>query len=261
MGIVNLTPDSFSDGGRLSSCDAALAHVRQAIQDGADIIDVGGESTRPGAAPISADAEWARVKPLLDAMRDLDAVVSIDTYHADTARRALQCGAAIVNDISAFRLDPALAEVVAEAQCGYVLMHMQGTPRTMQQEPRYGDVVDDISAFFEERLKFCLAAGIREENIWLDPGFGFGKNMEHNLELLRRLAEFKKFGRPILAGTSNKGTIGAILGTPVQDRLEGTAATVAIAIWNGADIVRVHDVRAMSRVARMCDAIRQGTAK
>lgn len=255
MGILNVTPDSFSDGGRYAEPGSAVDHAQSMIDDGADIVDVGGESSRPGAAPVSAEAEWARVTTVFKALAATDTCISIDTYHAETARRALESGARMVNDITALRGDPEMAEVVASAGCDCVLMHMQGAPQTMQQSPRYDDVIDDISAFFEERLSFAVGAGIAEESLWLDPGFGFGKTPQHNLEILRRLAEFKKFGRPLLIGTSNKGTIGAVLVTPVNDRLEGTAATVALAIANGADCVRVHDVRAMTRVVRMADAI------
>jgi dihydropteroate synthase len=255
MGILNVTPDSFSDGGRYAEPRPAVDHAQSMIRDGADIVDVGGESSRPAAAPLSAEAEWARVAGPLGALAAIDACISIDTYHAETARRAVALGARIVNDITALRGDSRMAEVVASSGCACVLMHMQGMPQTMQIDPRYDDVVDDICAFFDERLAFAMRAGIDENALWLDPGFGFGKTPGHNLEILRRLSEFKKFGRPLLVGTSNKGTIGAVLGTPVDDRLEGTAATVAIAIANGADCVRVHDVRAMTRVARMTDAI------
>jgi len=255
MGVLNVTPDSFSDGGRYAEPGSAVDHAQSMIEDGADIIDVGGESSRPGAEPIFPEAEWARVGTVLKALATTSTCISIDTRHSETARRALELGARIVNDITALRGDLQMAEVVASAGCDCVLMHMQGTPQTMQQNPRYEDVIDVIGAFFEERLSFAVRAGIAEEALWLDPGFGFGKTPRHNLEILRRLGEFKKFGRPLLVGTSNKGTIGAVLGTPVNDRLEGTAATVALAIANGADCVRVHDVRAMTRVARMTDAV------
>jgi dihydropteroate synthase len=255
MGILNVTPDSFSDGGRYAEPGPAVDRAQSMIEDGADILDVGGESSRPGAEPLSPEAEWARVGAVLTTLAATGACISIDTYHAETARRAVELGARIVNDITALRGDPRMAEVVASAGCGCVLMHMRGTPQTMQQSPRYEDIIDDIGAFFEERLSFAVRAGIAEESLWLDPGFGFGKTPRHNLEILRRLSEFKKFGRPLMVGTSNKATIGAVLATPVHDRLEGTAATVALAIANGADCVRVHDVRAMTRVARMADAI------
>jgi len=255
MGVINVTPDSFYDGGAIQGPEDALARARQMIQDGADLLDVGGESSRPGADAVTQQEERDRVLPVLEALEPLGFPVSVDTYRAETARRALALGACMVNDITALRHDPELAGVIAEAGCDCVLMHMQGTPRTMQQAPHYDDVVGDISAFFEERIKYALAHGIAEEAIWLDPGFGFGKTVEHNLTILRRLAEFRKLGRPILIGTSNKSTIGKVLGLTVDDRTEGTAATVAIAIAHGADCVRVHDVRAMARVAKMSDAI------
>jgi len=255
MGVLNITPDSFSDGGLLSTPEAAEYHARDCMRDGADILDVGGESSRPGASPVSPDVEQARVIPVIDRIVPLGIPISIDTYHASTARAALAHGAAMVNDISALRGDPAMAAVVAEAGCAVVLMHMSGTPRTMQDNPRYDDVVDAVCAFFEERMAFAVKQGIAEEAIWLDPGFGFGKTPAHNLSLLRRLGELKRFGRPILIGTSNKSMIGAVLNVPVHERMEGTAATVAIGIANGADAVRVHDVKRMARVARMSDAI------
>jgi len=259
MGVLNVTPDSFFDGGRFDAPDAALTRARDLVDDGADILDVGGESSRPGAQPLTPDQEWARVAPVLEAASGLGAPLSIDTYHADTARRALAAGAAMVNDITALRGDSAMAAVVAGAGCAVVLMHMRGTPETMQQDPRYGDVVDDIRAFFDERIAFAVQAGIAEANIWLDPGFGFGKTPAQNLELMRRLGEFKALGRPLLIGTSNKSMIGHVLDLPAGERTEGTAATVAIGIANGANAVRVHDVKTMTRVARMADAIVRGT--
>lgn len=258
MGVINTTPDSFSAQGRILDPEKAKAYGADLIADGADIIDVGGESSRPGADPIDTVEEQRRLLPVLEALQGLDAALSVDTYHSETARLALQRGVSMINDITAFRGDPALAEVVGEADCDYVLMHMAGTPKTMQEAPQYDDVVDDIAAFFEERMEFATAHGMSEERIWLDPGFGFGKTIEHNLEILRRLGEFKRFGRPILIGASNKSTIGSILGLPVGERLEGTAATVAIAIRHGADCVRVHDVKAMARVVKMTDAIVRG---
>lgn len=257
MGVVNVTPDSFYDGGRLADPKAAFEHAKKLIEDGADIVDIGGESTRPGAEPLSADREQARVLPVLEKIRELGIPVSVDTYHAATARKALELGAAMINDITALRGDPGMVEVMAKARRPYVLMHMQGSPRTMQDDPHYDDVVSDVCRFFEERLEFAVGHGMNENAIWLDPGFGFGKTTEHNLLMLQRLEEFKRFGRPLLVGTSNKGAIGKVLGLPVDERLEGTAATVAVAIWNGADCVRVHDVRAMARVAKMTDAIRR----
>ena len=255
MGVLNITPDSFSDGGMLSTPEAAESHARDCVRDGADLLDVGGESSRPGASPVSPDVEQARVIPVIDRVVPLGVPISIDTYHASTARAALAHGATMVNDISALRGDSAMAGVVAKAGCAVVLMHMSGTPRTMQDNPRYDDVVDSVCAFFEERMAFAVKQGVAEEAIWLDPGFGFGKTPAHNLALLRRLGELKRFGRPVLIGTSNKSMIGAVLNVPVHERMEGTAATVAIGIANGADAVRVHDVKRMARVARMSDAI------
>lgn len=256
MGVLNVTPDSFFAPSRVTAADAALNRAQQMIADGADILDVGGESTRPGSEPVSQDEELARVVPVLEALQGRGYRISIDTYRAETARRALALGATLVNDVTALRGDPDLAEVVAESGAECVLMHMQGDPKTMQIAPEYGDVIADICAFFEERMAFACNAGITEDRLWLDPGFGFGKTVGHNLEVLRRLAEFKRFGRPVLVGTSNKSTIGAVLGGAATDeRTEGTAATVAIAVMNGADAVRVHDVRAMARVVRMSDAV------
>ncbi len=257
MGIVNLTPDSFYDGGRLADVASARDHALSLVADGADILDLGAESSRPGAEPVTAAEEQARLLPVLEALSECPVPISVDTYHAETARAALARGAAMINDISALRHDPAMAGVIAESGCPCVLMHMQGTPRNMQRDPRYGNVVDEICVFFEERLAAAEAAGIAREQIWLDPGFGFGKTVAHNLTLLKELAAFRRFGLPVLIGTSNKSTIGAVLGTEVHDRREGTAATVAVSIVAGAHCVRVHDVKAMGRVVRMTEAIQQ----
>jgi dihydropteroate synthase len=225
------------------------------VRDGADILDIGGESTKPGSDPVGADEELRRIVPAFEALAGRGYRLSIDTYRAETARRALALGATMVNDITGLRGDPGMAAAVAESGAECVIMHMQGDPKTMQKEPHYTDVIDEISRFFEERLEYACKSGIPGNRIWLDPGFGFGKSVGHNLTVLRRLADFKRFGRPVLIGTSNKSTIGAVLDVPAEDRLEGTAATVALAIANGASAVRVHDVRAMARVARMCDAV------
>ena len=258
MGVMNVTPDSFYDGGRLGCPEAARTRAEELLADGAHWIDLGAESSRPGAAPIGLEEELRRLMPALETVSGLGAAISVDTYRAETARRALAAGARMINDITALRGDAAMAETVAEAGCCCLLMHMQGTPETMQRAPRYDDIVDEVCAFFEERIAFSIKAGIKEEHLWLDPGFGFGKMPRHNLEMLRRLREFTRFGRPLLIGTSNKSTIGEVLGLPVNDRAEGTAATVAIGIANGADAVRVHDVKAMARVAKMSDAIVHG---
>ncbi len=258
MGVLNVTPDSFFDGGCYNNVPTAVARAQTMIQEGAHILDIGGESSRPGALPVSEEEEQRRVLPVIEQLAEMRCPVSVDTWHADTARRALAAGACMINDITAFRGDPAMASVVAEAQCSCVLMHMKGTPETMQQAPRYSDVIGEIMAFFEERINFALREGVRKEAIWLDPGFGFGKTVAHNLRILRELETFKSLGFPLLMGTSNKSTIGAVLNCPVDDRMEGTAATVAVAIWNGADAVRVHDVKRMERVARMTDAVKWG---
>lgn len=255
MGILNVTPDSFYDGGRYLQPESAVAHAQELFAQGADILDAGAESSRPGAKPVGAEEEWARLEPVLARLSGFDIPISVDTYRASTARRALACGAAMVNDITALTGDPAMAGVVAEAGCSCVLMHMRGTPETMQDTPHYDNVTDTICAFFEERIAYAVSEGIAEEAIWLDPGFGFGKLPGHNLEMLDRLGEFKRFGRPVLIGTSNKSTIGNVLGLPPDKRSEGNAATVAVAISNGADAVRVHDVEGMVRVVRMTDAI------
>lgn len=257
MGIVNLTPDSFYDGGRLGDAAAARDHALALVAEGAHILDLGAESSRPGAEPVTAEEEMARLLPVLSLLGKCPVPVSVDTCHAATARAALEQGAAMINDISALRHDPGMASVIAEFGCPCVLMHMQGTPRNMQRDPRYVDVVEEIGAFFEERIGAALAAGISREQIWLDPGFGFGKSVAHNLTLLKELAAFHRFGLPILIGTSNKSTIGAVLGTEVHDRAEGTAATIAVSIMAGVHCVRVHDVKAMGRVARMTEAILQ----
>ena len=255
MGIVNVTPDSLFDGGCYVTFERAAAHARELAEAGADIIDIGGESSRPGAEPLTPAEELQRVLPVVRAAASLQTPVSIDTYHASTAEACVAAGAAMVNDITALRGDPEMAGLVASSGVDCVLMHMQGDPKTMQSNPSYTDVVDDIRAFFDERMAYAVAQGISERRIWLDPGFGFGKTVAHNLELLRRLGELAALGRPILAGTSNKSMIGAVLNAPVDDRDAGTAATVAVAIANGARAIRVHNVRMMARVARMTDAI------
>jgi dihydropteroate synthase len=241
MGIVNVTPDSFSDGGRFFEHEAAIAHGRQLLAEGADLLDVGGESTRPGAEPVSAEEELRRVGPVVAALAR-EAPVSIDTSKAEVARAALDAGASIVNDVTALRADPEMADLCAERDCGVVLMHMLGTPRTMQKDPRYDDVVDDIKRFLAERIEYALGRGIAEERIWIDPGIGFGKTVEHNLELLRRLSELRELGRPILIGVSRKSFIGAITGREVHERQGGTIAANVLAYLNGAEILRVHDV-------------------
>jgi dihydropteroate synthase len=259
MGIVNVTPDSFSDGGSYFSPEQAVAHGLRLAEEGADIIDIGGESTRPGAAPVSAAEETERVLPVIaELAANIDVPLSIDTTKAEVARKALAAGAEIVNDVSALRFDPEMGDVVAAARVPVVLMHMRGTPRTMQYDIHYQSLIDDIREFLEERIEYAVRAGIALENIIIDPGIGFGKSIEQdNLSILKNLAAFTELGRPVLVGTSRKGFIGKLLGTPAHEREEGTAATVAIAIYNGAHIVRVHDVKSMKMVAAVARAIRK----
>ena len=244
MGVVNVTPDSFSDGGRYLDAAVAIAHGLELEAEGAEILDVGGESTRPGAAPVSEPDELRRVIPVIEGLvaAGSNAQVSIDTSKSGVAARALQAGATLVNDVTAFRGDPAIAAVVAEAKADCCLMHMLGDPRTMQANPQYGDVVGDIKAFLEERMAFAIANGIAEERILLDPGIGFGKTVEHNLELLRRLGELVELGRPVVIGTSRKSFLGKITGREVDARDAATIATNVIAYERGARVFRVHDV-------------------
>jgi len=245
MGVLNVTPDSFSDGGAFLSPVVAVARGLQMVADGADIIDIGGESTRPGAASVSVDEELARVLPVISKLRaHSDIPISIDTNKAVVAKEALDAGADIVNDISALRMDPEMVRVLAESQAPVILMHMLGTPRTMQQRPHYENCVEEIAAFFQERIEFCIANGIAREKLILDPGIGFGKRLEDNLAIIACIARFKQFGFPVLVGASRKSFIGMIhvSGTNARERLGGSIASALVAVRNGADIVRVHDV-------------------
>ena len=256
MGVVNVTPDSFSDGGRFFDASAAVEHALRLEEEGADILDIGGESTRPGSDFIPLEEELRRVMPVLEQLAGRASVpISIDTTKAEVARRALDAGSAMVNEISAMRLDPGMLPLVVERGVPFCLMHMQGMPKDMQVEPRYDDVMGEIAAFLRERAEAALEAGADPSNIIVDPGIGFGKTLEHNLEILRRLAELKSLGYTLMLGTSRKSFIGRILDLPEDERVEGTAASVALGIANGADIVRVHDVKEMVRVARVADAI------
>jgi dihydropteroate synthase len=243
MGIVNVTPDSFSDGGRHASAEAAVAHGLELVRQGADLLDVGGESTRPGAEAVPPDEELARVLPVVEALAARAGVpVSVDTSKAAVARRCLEAGAQVVNDVTGLG-DPETAAAVREARAGLVLMHMQGNPATMQLDPRYDDVVGDIARFFSERLAAAAAAGVEPGQVALDPGIGFGKTLEHNLELLARLDEFQALGRPVCLGVSRKGFLGKLLDRPVERRLAGSLAVVCHAVSRGAaQVVRVHDV-------------------
>ncbi len=255
MGIVNVTPDSFSDGGRFLDPAAAIAHGRALLAEGADVLDVGGESTRPGAAPVGAAEELARVLPVVEALAAAGATVSVDTTKAAVAAPCLAAGARWVNDVSALRADPALAGVTADAGAELCLMHMRGEPRTMQADPRYDDVVDDVRAFLEERLSAAVAAGVAEERVWLDPGIGFGKTAEHNLALLGRLDALVALGRPVLVGTSRKSFLGRLTGrAEAADRLAGTLATTVLARARGARGFRVHDVAPARDALLVADA-------
>jgi dihydropteroate synthase len=256
MGILNVTPDSFSDGGLFAEVQAAVEHAKNMASQGADIIDVGGESSRPGADEVSVEAEKDRVLPVIERLvKTVEVPISIDTYKSSVARDALNMGACIVNDITALRGDPDMAPVVAEAGAPAILMHMKGTPKDMQIDPHYDSLIPEIISFLRTRIQAAINAGIPQGQIIIDPGVGFGKTVEHNLEIIRRLREFRSLGKPILIGTSRKSFIGKVLDLSTDDRLEGTAASVAVAIANGADIVRIHDVKEMARVVRMTDAI------
>jgi dihydropteroate synthase len=255
MGIVNVTPDSFSDGGRFLAPDRAIAHARELVADGADLLDVGGESTRPGARAVSAEEELERVAPVLAGLEDVGVPISIDTSKVAVAEAGIDAGAEIVNDVTALRQEPALAGVCARRGCRVILMHMQGTPRTMQENPTYDDVVDDVRAFLAERIEFAVGEGIAEKRIWVDPGIGFGKTVDHNLELLRRLEELRALGRPVVVGTSRKRFIGALTGREVDDRLGGTIASNVLALRAGADVLRVHDVAETRQAALVAESI------
>jgi dihydropteroate synthase len=255
IGIVNVTPDSFSDGGLYLDADAAVAHGHELMSDGADVLDVGGESTRPGAAAVTADEETSRTQPVVAALAGAGATVSIDTSKIAVAEAALDAGAAIVNDVTAFVAEPGLAELCADRGCGVVLMHMQGTPRTMQANPVYGDVVDDVKSFLAGRVEFAIDRGVAEDAIWIDPGIGFGKTLEHNLELLRRLGELRDLGRPILIGTSRKSFLGKLSGREATERLGGTIASNVLALSNGAELFRVHDVREVREALIVAEAV------
>jgi dihydropteroate synthase len=254
LGVVNVTPDSFSDGGLFLDAEVAVAHGRELAGQGAEILDVGGESTRPGAEEVSVEEEMARVVPVVRGLAGT-ATVSIDTSKAAVAEAALDVGASIVNDVTALSHDPEIGALCAERGTGLVLMHMQGDPRTMQENPVYDDVVDDVKAFLAERMEAAIDAGVAEELIWLDPGIGFGKTLDHNLELLRRLGELCELGRPLVVGTSRKSFIGKIDGSAVGDRLGGTIASSILAVADGADVLRVHDVAEAAQAIRVASAI------
>ncbi len=258
MGIVNVTPDSFSDGGRFADPAHAVEQGLKLVAEGADLLDIGGESTRPGSLPIPAEEELRRVLPVVQGLVNQTPVaIAVDTMKAEVARRCLDAGAAIINDVNGVR-DPDLAAVLAGSDAGVIVMHMQGTPATMQANPQYGDVVAEVAAFFDERLRSLATAGIARERICLDPGIGFGKNLDHNLDLLANLDAFARLGRPICLGVSRKGFIGTICGRPVDERLAGSLAVAAIAAARGtAHVLRVHDVAATRDAVLLLEAIDQ----
>jgi dihydropteroate synthase len=260
MGVVNVTPDSFFDGGRYLDAEAAVTHAIRLVEEGADLLDIGAESTRPGADIVNEAEERRRAIPVVAAVsRAVTVPISIDTSKASVAREALDAGAVLVNDVTALRGDPDMADVVARTGAGIVLMHMHGTPRTMQQAPHYDDVVGEISEFFEERIRFAMAHGIVRRQIILDPGIGFGKLLMHNLMLLAQLGRFVQFDCPLLVGVSQKAFLGKIVDRPVKERQWATAAAVAMAVDRGAGILRVHDVKAMKDVVQVAAAISRET--
>jgi dihydropteroate synthase len=259
MGILNVTPDSFSDGGRFFSAGDALSQGLAMVREGAAIIDIGGESTRPGSDTVPLDEELRRVLPVLDALHERIGVpISVDTVKAEVVRRALAAGASLINDVSALRMDEEMVEVVAEAGCPICLMHMQGQPKTMQDEPHYENVVDEVLRFLEERMVFALEHGVREDQLMIDPGIGFGKTVDHNLSLLRHLDRFVELGRPVVLGASRKRFLGAVLGAEPGDRVIGTVATTVVGLLAGAHVFRVHDVGPNFEALRVGLAVLEG---
>ena len=258
MGIVNVTPDSFSDGGAYFEPDNAIRHALELADEGADILDFGAESTRPGAEAVPPEEQLRRLKPVIrEVKKSVSVPISIDTTSARVAADLIDVGADIVNDISGMQFDQQMAEVVAQKDCPVIIMHIQGTPRTMQKAPSYKDVISDIYQYFQKRIHYAIEHDISEENIILDPGIGFGKTVEHNYRIIRELSEFSVLNKPLLMGGSRKSFIGATLDLGVDERLEGSLAVAAVSIMNGARILRVHDVQATVRVARMVDTILQ----
>lgn len=264
MGVLNVTPDSFSDGGRFFEWTRAVEQGRKLAEEGADILDIGGESTRPGSRPVPEEEELRRVIPVIEALRSKISIpISIDTRKAAVAERALQSGAEMVNDVSALRFDEGMAEVISRRKVPVVLMHLRGQPENMQADIHYDDLIGEIREFFRERIDYAVSRGISRDRIILDPGIGFGKSMEekHNLILLKELRSFRALGQPLMIGTSRKAFLGRILDLPPEEREEGTLATVAVAIQNGVNIVRVHEVRRTRRAVKVADAILRSTAE
>ena len=259
IGILNITPDSFYDGGRFSNVDEAVRQGIKMAEEGADIIDIGGESTRPGSEPISLEEELSRVIPVIERLsQEIKTPLSIDTYKSIVAKKALDSGASMINDISALRFDPEMKKIPAEYEVPIVLMHIKGTPKNMQENPYYDDVMKEISFYLKESITIAKDSGIKEDKIIIDPGIGFGKRLEDNLDILKNLSMLKSLGKPILVGPSRKSFIGKVLDLPPEERLEGSLGALAVAILNGANLVRVHDVKESSRVAKLVDAIKRG---
>lgn len=257
MGIVNVTPDSFSDGGKFIHQDAALKQAIKLVADGADILDIGGESTRPGADAVAIQEEIDRVSPVIELISaELDIPISIDTMKTDVMRAAVEAGASMVNDVNALRWEGAV-EAVADLDVPVCLMHMQGSPQTMQNEPQYDDVVAEVVSFLKERVEICTQAGIKESNIILDPGFGFGKRARHNLRLMKHLSQLTDMPYPVLVGVSRKSIIGDMLKVSVEERLAGSLALASIAVWQGAKIIRTHDVRDTAQAVKLSEFVRQ----
>jgi dihydropteroate synthase len=256
MGIVNVTPDSFFDGGRFLDPEAAVAHAWQLVEEGADLLDIGAESTRPGSIPVEETEERRRLIPVVTAVAKAVSVpISVDTSKAVVAKAAIDAGAVMVNDVTALRGDPAMVDAIVVSGVGVVLMHMQGTPQTMQKAPKYHDVVEEVEDFLAERVRFALERGVAKNQIILDPGIGFGKTLAHNLDLLGQLRTFTKLGFPLLVGPSRKGFIGELVEQSVQDRAWGTAGAIALAVEQGAHVLRVHDVAGMKDVVKVAAAI------
>jgi dihydropteroate synthase len=259
MGILNITPDSFSDGGKFFDLEKAVLRGKEMEKEGADIIDIGGESTRPGSDPISLEEELKRVIPVIESLsKEVSIPISIDTYKSEVAFEALRAGAEMVNDISALRFDPKMKEVVAKFDVPIVLMHIKGTPKNMQQKPIYADLFGEIISYLDESIKMAVQSGVSEDKIIIDPGIGFGKKLEHNLKILKELDKFKVLEKPILVGVSRKSFIGQLTNAEVNDRLEGSLSALTVAILEGANIVRVHDVIESVRAAKVVDAILRG---
>ena len=259
MGVLNVTPDSFSDGGKFLSIDKAVSQALKMVEEGADIIDIGGESTRPGSLPVSLEEETQRVIPVIGALaKKIQIPISIDTYKSQIAQKAMEAGAEMINDISGLRFDSEMAKLAAKYDVPVIIMHIKGTPQNMQENPYYENVIKEIKDYFEEKINFADSAGIKKENVILDPGIGFGKRFEDNLAILKNLKEFKRLERPLLVGLSRKSFIGKILDVPVEERLEGSLGALAYSIMQGANIARVHDVKESVRVVKVVDTILRG---